>query len=85
MILVTNSPTTPCTFYFLSDRLVIRVIKLIGKHVDRDWRFVVGWRYESIRRIGPTFDKSRTMRMIRITCGDQGEMTVRLTGVSRFP
>jgi hypothetical protein len=33
----------------------------------------------------PTFDKSRTMRMIRITCGDQGEMTVRLTGVSRFP
>ena len=29
MILVTNSPTTPCTFYFLSDRLVIRIIRLL--------------------------------------------------------
>ena len=61
MILVTNSPTTPCTFYFLSDRLVIRIIRLVGKHVGRDWKFVVGWRYiEFIRRNGPHSTKSRS-------------------------
>jgi hypothetical protein len=31
-----------CTFCFLSERLIIRVIGLVGKHVGRDWEFSVG-------------------------------------------